>query len=179
MTAASRGRTQGGFTLLEVLVAVAILAVTIIPMLLLREDSYNKAFSTKLIRVVQELAQQELSVIALEVRYGEGSGEFEEWPEIRFEYKVTLYDFGMGTEETEEDKENNLFNPEDSVFPEDDREGYGPMVMRHVELTLFYFSLDETGEETEKEYVIDTYIPTLLTEEQFEYSLNQTTSEEQ
>ncbi len=156
------------------MVAMAVLGVTILPMLLLREESYHRAILTKQIRVVQELSRLKLTEIALGVRSGEGAGPFEHWPDIRFEYKVTLYDFGAGIEEDEYGDDASAFNlntePNDSIYLDDDEKSYGAMVMRHVELRLFYFSLDEEGDSTEREYVVDTYIPLLLTEEQFERS---------
>jgi prepilin-type N-terminal cleavage/methylation domain-containing protein len=171
----SNREARRGFTLLEVMVSVAILAVTIIPMLLLREESYEKAYDTKMFRVVQTLAQYQLSNIAMEVRTGDGSGDFEGYPEFRYEYRVTLYDFGAGVEEDEEQDDRYFgHQPDDSVFPDEDAESYGPMVMRHVELTVFFPSMDDLEEGyVEKEYVIDTYIPVLLTEEQFDYKMEE------
>ena len=163
-----------GFTLLEVMVAMAILAVSIIPMLLLRENSYHRAMETKRMRVLRELAQRELDTIALNVRYGDGSGQFEDWSDIRYEYKVTLYDFGagMGTGEDESgfDSFSGSSSPNDSVFADENQDSYGPMVMRHVELTLYYTAPDESGEEMEEKYVVETYLPLLLTEDQYQRS---------
>lgn len=154
---------------------MAILAVTIIPMLLLRERSYNRALETKRMRVLRELARRELDVIALNVRYGQGSGQFEDWSDVRYEYKVTLYDFGAGAGTdpggTEGGFDSGLGSePGDAVYGEDNPEDYGPMVMRHVELTLYYLAPDEAGEDQEQKYVVDTYLPLLLTEEQYEQS---------
>jgi hypothetical protein len=153
------------------MVAVAILAVTIIPMLLIREESYEKAYDTKVIRVVQRLAQDQLSFIAMEVRTGEDAGEFEGFPDFRYEYRVTLYDFGEGVEEDQEDDSYFGYQPDDQTDPlDEDARSYGPLVMRHVELTLFYPVMDDLEQGyVEKEYVVDTYLPVLLTEEQFEY----------
>ena len=174
---ASRGAPAGkarGFTLLEVMVAMAILAVTIIPMLLLREHSFNRALETKRMRVLRELARRELDVIALNVRYGQGSGQFEDWSDIRYEYKVTLYDFGagMGTGDGEGGFDDSFSGsaPGDAVYAEEDPDSYGPMVMRHVELTLYYVAPDEAGEEREQKYMVDTYLPLLLTEDQYQQS---------
>ena len=52
----------------------------------------------------------------------------------------------------------------------DELKEFGPMVMRHVELKIVFptFVGDENAGEL-NEYIVDTYIPMLMTEEQFEY----------
>jgi hypothetical protein len=153
------------------MVSIALLAGLIVPMLLLREESYQKALHSQALRTAQELAMQQLAVISMEVRIGKGGGEMEGWPEYRYEYEVTLYDFGAGVEDDEEslnDPYNNFNQPGDSVFVDEDADTIGPMVMRHVELRIFYPTLDYESEDGEEEYIVDTYIPALLTEEQFE-----------
>jgi len=184
-TANSKARgasPAAGFTLLEVMVSVAILAVAIVPMLYLREVSFHKAMATKALRAAQQLAQDKLSEIALEVRSGEGSGAFEGWDDFRFDYTVTLYDFssGFGDEELDEafDLEDRS-NPSDGLFRDDELKEIGPMMMRHVELTVTYsVNLGDDGGE-ENEYVIDTYMPALLTEQQFEYQQDNAGEEEE
>lgn len=170
--------SRQGFTLLEIMVSVAVLGLSIVPLLLLREVSFNKAVNTKAMRTAQELAKRTLSMIALEVRGGTGDGSYEDWPQYRYEYTVTLYDFSAGMEADLEEEMNDNFDrsdyPEDSIYlDEDSEEEIGPMVMRHVELTVFFPSLEWGGEEDdeggmEEEYIVDTYMPPLLTEEQFE-----------
>jgi len=172
----SRRKAKGGFTLLEVMVSVMILALSIVPILILREDSFTKAMTTKAERTAQQLAQQLLSQIALEERVGEGGGEFEDWPDYRFEYTVTIYDFGTGMGEEDYFDENDPYfdqRPDDSVLFDEDLTDIGPLVTRHVEITVYYpaFVGEESAEE--KEYIIDTYIPLLMTEEQYERQLNE------
>ena len=180
MRAASSGSARGGFTLLEVMVSVAILAVAIVPMLFLREDSYRKALFTKAVRVAHELAQRQLSVIALEVRTGEGAGNFEDWPDYQFEYKVSLYDFSGSMSDKDEEDPYGWYDgsdPSDSVFADGELKEYGPMVMRHVELKIVYPSFE--GEEAEmSEYIVDTYMPMLMTEEQYDYQQNKQENQE-
>lgn len=170
-TLSDRQRSKG-FTLLEVMVSVAILAVAIVPMLILREDSYQKAIFTKSLRVAQQLCQRQLSAIALEVRTGEGAGNFEDWPDYQFEYKVSLYDFGTGMNDEDEEDEFGWYenDPNDSVFADDELQEISPMMMRHVELKVLYPNYTSgEGEAEVNEYIVDTYIPMLMTEEQFEY----------
>ncbi|MBU0755651.1 MAG: hypothetical protein KJ645_10965 [Planctomycetes bacterium] len=158
------------------MVSVAILAVSIVPILILREDSFNKAMITKAQRSAQQLAQQLLSQIALEERVGEGAGEFEDWPDFRYEYSVTLYDFGSsfggGDFFNKDDPNQDPYydkNPDDSVMLDEELKDIGPLMMRHVEMTITFpnFLGEETGDENE--YIIDTYLPMLMTEEQFEH----------
>ncbi len=169
-----------GFTLLEVMVSVAILAVAVVPMLLLREESFQKALYSKSIRVARELAQRQLTQIALEVLEDEGAGNFEDWPDYRYEYKVTLYDFSGGMSEYDGEYGDSYLDdtPSDSVF-DDEEEEIGPMVMRHVEIRIFFPSVKQEEEDMDNEYVIDTYIPVLLTEEQYDrQSFGSSTEEE-
>ncbi|MHC4944057.1 MAG: type IV pilus modification PilV family protein [Planctomycetota bacterium] len=170
-TASSNAAAARGFTLLEVMVSVAILAIAIVPMLFLREDSFNKAIKTKAERMAQQLAQQLLSQIALEVRAGTHHGEFEGWSDYQYEYTVTIYDFGSSFgDEDFYDEDDRFYNndPDDSVYLDEDLQSYGPMVMRHVELIVTYPNfVDEEGGDG-NEYIVDTYMPLLMTEEQFE-----------
>lgn len=168
------------------MVAVAVLAVAIVPMLILREDSYNKAIETKTLRVAQQLAREMLSHIALNVRNEEGSDTFEDWEDYRYEYNVTLYDFNMGLEDDsyydDRDEEPMFGNqPDDSFFPEDEDEltrESSSMTMRHVELKIIYPKYLPGGEFEECEYIIDTYLPLLMTEKQYEFQMKQQEEEE-
>lgn len=172
MKASSKKSKPRGFTLLEVMVSVAVLAIGIVPILFLRENSYMKAMNTKAQRIAQQLAQQLISEIALEVRVDEGSGEFEGWSDFHYEYTVTLYDFGssMGNEDYFGDDGDPYFdkNFNDNVYLDEELQEFGPMMMRHLELIITYptYVGEDAGEESE--YIIDTYIPALMTEEQFE-----------
>lgn len=160
---------KGGFTLLEVMVSVAILAVAVVPMLLTRERCYNMAYDTKVMRTLQEMAQQQLADISINVIRGEGAGELEGAPGFYYEYTVTIYDFRSGLEEDEdEDNESRLDTtnaPGDAVFADEDVEDVGPLMARHVVIKVF---APDDGDAKGVEYTIDTYIPLLMTEDQFE-----------
>jgi len=164
----SRRRT-GGFTLLEVMVSVSILALAVVPMLLTRERCYDMALSNKVARTLKELAQQQLAYISLNVIRGESAGEVEGAPGFRYEYDVTIYDFGSGLEEDEEeDNESRLDTtnaPRDAVYSDEDVDAVGPLMARHVVLKVF---APEGIDENIEEFLIDTYLPLLMTEEQFE-----------
>jgi prepilin-type N-terminal cleavage/methylation domain-containing protein len=170
-------RKRLGFTLLEVMVSVAILALSIVPILILREDSFTKAMTTKAERTAQQLAQQLISQLALEERVGEGGGEFEDWPDFRFEYTVTVYDFGtgMGDEDYYDEYGDPYYDqqPDDSVLFDEDLTDCGPLMTRHVEVIVYYPTFVGEDNLEEKEYIIDTYLPMLMTEEQYERQLNE------
>jgi prepilin-type N-terminal cleavage/methylation domain-containing protein len=171
-----------GFTLLEVMVSVAILALAVVPMLLTREHCYDMAYNTKNERTIQELAQRQLAYLALNVIRGEGAGEVEGAPDYFYEYTITIYDFRSGLEEDEDeinDRETGRLDtgnaPRDAVFADEDTEDVGPHMARHVILKLYAV---DGGEEKGKEFVLDTYIPLLMTKEQFDNLKKDRTDEE-
>ena len=168
-----RRRRPWGFTLLEVMVSVAILALAVVPMLLTRERCYEMAYKTKIERTLQELAQRQLAQISLNVIRGEGSGEIEDAPGFSYEYTVTIYDFASGLDENDCQRNGNDGGnldtsnaPRDAVFADEDVKDVGPMMARHVVLKVYAPSEDD--ESKGKEYDLDTYIPLLLTKDQFE-----------
>ena len=169
-----RHSNSNGFTLLEVMVAVAVLAVSVVPLLLIRERCYDRAIHTQSLRVARQLAEELLTTITLEVRSGENSGAFEDWDSYTYEYKVTLYDFsGSYIPDEENDFEgSDPYDPNDSVFVNEEDDTFGPMVTRHVEITVFYPSVKTDETDVMNEYVIDTYLPPLMTEEQYERQLD-------
>jgi prepilin-type N-terminal cleavage/methylation domain-containing protein len=159
-----------GFTLLEVMVSVAILAIAVVPMLLTRERCYDMAYDTKIQRMLQDLAQQKLADIALTVIDGDEAGEIEGAPGFSYSYEVTIYDFQSGLDSEEEDEEErdsrlDTFNaPGDAVFADNDFDQVHDLMARHVILKIY---APDEGDGKMEEYVIDTYLPLLMTEEQF------------
>jgi hypothetical protein len=155
------------------MVSVAILALAVVPMLLTRERCYDMAIGNKVSRTLKDMAQRQLAYISLNVIRGESAGEIEDAPGFRYEYSVTIYDFGSGLEEDEEENNDSRLDttnaPRDAVFSDEDVENVGPLMARHVVLKVF--APEEAGEEGE-EFMIDTYIPILMTEEQYERMQN-------
>jgi|GEM_PF-3473121 len=169
-----QARHRRGFTLLEVMVSVAILGLAVVPMLLTRERCYDIAFDTKISRSLHELAHHQLAQIAMTVFRGEGAAEIEGYPGFFYEYSVSIYDFRSGLEEDDEYNNNDRYNegrldtadaPRDAVFADEDVDEVGPLMARHVVLKVF--ASEEICDER-REYVIDTYIPLLMTDEQYE-----------
>jgi len=153
------------------MVSVAILAVAVVPMLLTRERCYNMAYDTKVMRTLQDMAQQQLAHISINIIRGEGAGELEGAPGFYYEYTVTIYDFRSGLEDDENEDDNNESRldtsnaPGDAVFADEDVEDVGPLMARHVVIKVFAPDEDDAKG---IEYTIDTYIPLLMTEDQFE-----------
>jgi hypothetical protein len=151
------------------MVSVAILALAVVPMLLTRERCYDMAIGNKISRTLKDLAQRQLAYISLNVIRGESAGEIEDAPGFRYEYSVTIYDFGSGLEEDEEEDNQSRLDttnaPRDAVFSDEDVDAVGPLMARHVVLKIF---APEGFAEGSEEFMIDTYIPLLMTEEQYE-----------
>jgi len=157
-----------GFTLLEIMVTLAIVAIAIIPMLGLREESMLKSYQARNANMARELSRELLSELEfhnLEVL----SGEVEGYPGFFYEIEVTLEDLVTGEKDEEEDnkqlgtsdKKNNnnnnedegftsAFTPADAVDPEDAQNQEYPV--RRVKLTLTYPNL--VDEDKPKEMVI-------------------------
>jgi len=150
------------------MISVAILALAVIPMLLTREHCFDNAYDTKVSFTIQELAKRKLADISLNVTHGRGNGEFEQARGYTFEYEVTLFDFRTGLEEDEEDRDSEYFDTtrSDAVYADDESDLIDSLTARHVVLRVF--APPKTDDEDGFEYVIDTYIPVLMTREQFE-----------
>jgi hypothetical protein len=120
--------------------------------------------------MLQHLAQQKLADIALTVIHGDEAGEIEGAPGFTYSFEVTIYDFQSGLDSEEEDEDErdsrlDTFNaPGDAVFADDDFDEVHDLMARHVLLKIY---APEQGDGEVLEYIIDTYLPLLMTEEQF------------
>ncbi len=84
-------RSAAGFTLVEVMVSLAILAVAIITLVLIRNQSVVQSQEARELAIGARLAQQkmgELEVLPVEDRAD--SGTFEDYPEYRWSKEIEL-----------------------------------------------------------------------------------------
>ena len=153
------------------MVAVAVLALAVVPMLVTREFCWTSAYDSKVSFRMQELAKEKLADIALNVTRDEGSGSFENDPAFSFEYEVTLYDFASGLEDEDLNKQDDgVFDTSrysDAVYDRDDPDNVGPLMARHVILKIYGPSADSESQEP-KEFVLETYLPVLMTRKQWD-----------
>lgn len=83
--------SRGAFTLVEVMVALAILSVAILTMIVIRNNSVSEAHSAKEVTLVTRLAQAKMGQLDVEPidERGDG-GTFENHEEIRWQKEVSL-----------------------------------------------------------------------------------------
>ncbi len=91
MTRRPPSRRDSAFTLVEVMVALAIIAVALLTLIVIRNNSVKEAQQAREVTLVARLAQQkmgQLEVEPFEERADQGS--FEEYPEIQWKKEVAL-----------------------------------------------------------------------------------------
>lgn len=154
-----------GFTLLEVLVAVALIGISIIPMLAVRERSQNQAYQARNANLARALACEILSEIEFH-GIDRNGGPIDGYPGFEFEVEIHEEDLLTG-ESAEDDKDpygkkpnasgQPNYVPGDAMLPPDAEKEYP---VRIVRLTLRYPSLQPDAEEPES-LVIETIFPAL------------------
>ncbi|MEQ8765577.1 MAG: prepilin-type N-terminal cleavage/methylation domain-containing protein [Planctomycetota bacterium] len=159
-----RARTEGGFSLLEVMVALAILALAAFPMLEVCNNSIDDASLTRLMRVAKDLANRKLN----EVRLGDpavtdgSSGEFSQLERRIGEYQGFFWEVSITTEGDAIGGEDSIADPADPTggqnnlptdVPNNQEEEAIPLVLKRVEVLVRYPYI-----RNEREYRLETYI---------------------
>jgi type II secretion system protein I len=116
-------RQDAGFTLVEVLIALSIIAASLIGLLIIRNNSIREVSLAMNSRLAWSLAQRKMGEIVIESdpREGTESGEFEDFPQFSWAAVTTLEE--LATEKTE--------NPADE-----------PEEILRIELEVAFESLD-------------------------------------
>ncbi len=153
---------ESGFSLLEVMVALAILALAAFPLLQICNDSIDDASLTQRMRLAKDLATRKLNQVRLgDPQVTDGSaGDFTEW-ERRvgefegFSWEVTIVTEGdslMGSDEEMGEDGAGEGNSGPTDTPEQLEEEL-PLILKRVEVVLVYPYFDG-----EREYRLETYI---------------------
>jgi prepilin-type N-terminal cleavage/methylation domain-containing protein len=109
MRAGSRATTAAGFTLLEALVAIAILSICILSLVGLRTDAVVTATKTRNLRLAKELAEKKLAEVesgALEMLESGVEHSFEKYP--KFSWTVLIGDESADQDELEQTSNQDL-----------------------------------------------------------------------
>src|SRR5215204_3681488 len=146
-----------GFTLLEILVTLAIIGVWIFPLIALREGAVNQLIESRNSDWARALARELLTELEFHEldRY---AGPVDGYPGFEFQIEVQEVDLVTGegdpeAEQREKDKKDkrldsanddpdSRFRPSDSVIPEDEKQELVYPV-RKVKLTLTYPNMHE------------------------------------
>ncbi len=178
MTTSSRHGTGGsrssrpaesGFTLLEIMLALALVGVSVVPVLLVREQSHRQSQQARVANLARLKARELLSEFEFH-GLDTLSGEFDDrgLAGFRYDIEVEEIDLVTGDEEDDEydpdDKSGSKFykGPADSVFATaDEEEDEGEYPVRRVTLTLTYPNLSSSGSDEPRKLTIETIFPAL------------------
>ena len=181
MPTSAERRSERGFTLIEIMVTVALLGVVILPILQVRQVSTRKAYRASRLIMGLSHAEQLLADCALELREFEGQeGEIENDP--TFTYAITLkeYDLSTGLNVYDDELENDVFDdyeqgllPGDAGVPPDDEdeERTSPHRVRRYKITVFWPSWnapssDDEDDDALDELTIEGFLPRVFEDEE-------------
>jgi prepilin-type N-terminal cleavage/methylation domain-containing protein len=178
-------RSRAGFTLVEVLAAIAIVALAVFPMLLSIEEAEKNVYDAKFASLCTGRMRSLLAELTRSAKPGQsGAGDFstmteEEGFDARFDFANLRYEWqcqsldlstdvapvsGESDEEREErlEKSRQEKKEEQEELEEQDEAIDARFRVRYLRLTCTYKL--EDGEE--RELVVETYVPPLPTQEQ-------------
>ncbi len=157
-----------GFTLIEVMVTLALVALTLLPLLELRQLASNMAFRSGHMLQAMTYAQQLLADrITDPETLKEREGVIEDDTVYRYEISIENFDLSTGRTEDEDQAHDNAsgstnfstesaFAPSDSgtnVAETDENQAYK---VRRVKVTIFYPSLEG---ESEEQLSLEGFVP--------------------
>jgi prepilin-type N-terminal cleavage/methylation domain-containing protein len=160
-----------GFTLLEVMVTLAIVVGTIVPLLFIRDAAWNMALRTSNMMRATTYAEELLAEHLLDPDdRKEWPGVVEDDPVFRYEITIETYDLSTGRVESEEQQgfgENSNFSSTSAFVPKDaleapptgaeEAELDNPHRCRRYRIVIHFPGYGE--DEEELEYVLEGYAP--------------------
>ena len=169
-----KATSERAFTLLEIMLTIAVVGVAVVPVLLIREQSKRQSYQARNANIARTLARELMSEIEFHGLDPQAS-QIEGYPGFEYEYEVEQVDLVSGEEEDEDDRndpynqkssDNSVFSgPRDSVFPEEQEEEDSYLV-RRVKLTIRYPNLKTNGGDEPNQLVIETILPALPEEKE-------------
>jgi len=161
--------SQAGFTLIEIMVTLALVALALLPLLELRQRATNMAFRSGHMLQAMTYAQQLLADRMTDPEtMKERAGVIEDDPVYRFEISIENYDLSTGRTEEEDDAQgkssgSTAFSTESAFTPsdagtnidesEDENQAYK---VRRVKVTVFYPALEG---ESEEQVALEGFVP--------------------
>lgn len=172
--------TRRGFTLLEIMITIAVLGFAIMPMLLIREQSETRYYQARYANVARELGRELMSEIEFR-GIDHDSGQFDGYPGFSWQLEIQEMDLVTGKGETDDQKRereekeekknkgknNSLYQPADATIgkdgeEEEDEDEVYPV--RRVTLTILYPDLTAENDVPAK-LVLETILPMLPDED--------------
>ncbi|MFH0944078.1 MAG: type II secretion system protein [Planctomycetota bacterium] len=167
-----RANCERGFTLLEIMLTIAVVGIAVVPALLIREQSTRQSYQAQNANIARTLARELMSEIEFHGLDPQAS-QIDGYPGFEYEYEMEQIDLISGEAD---DKENQndpynrnssdgaAFSPSDAVFPSEEVEEDSYLV-RRVTLTITYPNLKTNGEDEPNKLVIETIFPALPEDE--------------
>ena len=159
-------RAEAGFTLLEVLVTLAIVTLAIMPMLAVRDAAWNIAYRSGHMLRAADYAERILAEHMTDPDdVKEQQGVIEEDPAFEYELTIETYDLSTGRVEEAGDESfsaSSKFSQvpaagaPDAGLSEDEEAEDSPHRERRFKLHVMYPGLDDDNKE---EYVLEGYLP--------------------
>jgi prepilin-type N-terminal cleavage/methylation domain-containing protein len=165
-TSSDRRRGCRGFTLLEVLVTLAIVAAAIVPLLVVRDATWNIAYRSG--HMLKAAAYAE-AILAARMTNPDDVKDYqaviEDDPAFSYELTIEGFDLSTGRADSEDETDPNsnfsvdpAFLPQDAhPAPEDAVDVYkDPQHVRRFKLKISYPGLEE---DKKGEYLLEGYLP--------------------
>lgn len=169
-----RASCERGFTLLEIMLTIAVVGVAVVPVLLIREQSTRQSYQARNANIARTLARELMSEIEFH-GLDPQAGPIDGYPGFAYEYEMEQIDLISGETEDEEDKydpynrkstDGKIFSPSDGLAPNEDTLEEDAYLVRRVTLTITYPNLRTTGEDEPNRLVIETIFPALPEDEE-------------
>ena len=167
MRASSGTERTGGFTLLEIMLTLALVAIGVIPVLLTRERSVRQSYRAHHLNTARTLARELLTELEFH-ELDQMSGEFDGYPGFSYDIEVEEVDLVTGQEEEDEDNPYSTqggYQPADSIDPEEGEEMDYPV--RRVTLTLKFPNLKLEATDDEELKIITIFPPLPKDDDEF------------
>ncbi|MBI4878239.1 MAG: type II secretion system protein [Planctomycetes bacterium] len=166
--------SERAFTLLEIMLTIALVAVAIVPMLRIREQCTRQSYQARNANLARMLARELMSEIEFH-GLDQISGQIDGYPGFSYEAEIQEVDLITGKDEQEDEEKDDPFNssrdstyqPADAVWAADREEEKENQEYpaRRVRLTLFYPNVARDASEEPLKLVIETLFAPLPEED--------------
>jgi len=169
-------RAASGFTLLEIMVTVAIFGICLLPILHVREEATNRAYRTEHMLQGLHIAQELIAEHGREIeQMKQVESRFEDDPAFRYVVTFEDWDLATGRAEDELDEEETLDDPNgplapaDAAVPPEDVRG-DPHKVRRFRIEVFWPDIETADDE--ESLLLEGFIPRMWEEQLDDEQIN-------